>query len=144
QMQLYAEGPFDKVVTFLTVKDHGAKLVAAGGMYPKVEQAAYLANADFTTLLDCGRIAAEQAITASGRPNMAITLDQVDESSIGGLLYMLMLSTAMSAELYGIDPFDQPGVEHQKQAMFAQLGRAGFEDLAKRIKDYRALARRTC
>ena len=66
------------------------------------------------------------------------------QATIGGLVYMLMLSTAMSAELYGIDPFDQPGVEHEKQAMFAQLGRAGFEDLAKRIKDYRALPRRTC
>lgn len=143
QMQLFAEGPFDKVVTFLAVKDPGAKVVAAPA-YPKVEQAAYLGNVDFTTLLECGRIAAEQAITASGRPNMAIVLDAIDEAAIGGLTYMLMLSTAMSAELYGIDPFDQPGVEHQKQAMFAQLGRAGFEDLAKRIKDYRALPRRTC
>jgi glucose-6-phosphate isomerase len=143
QMQLYAEGPFDKVITFLTVKDHGAK-VTTPGAYPKIEQAAYLANVDFDRLLDCGHIGAEQAVTASGRPNMAIVLDAVDEASIGGLYYMLQLSTAMSAELYGIDPFDQPGVEHGKQANFAQLGRAGFEDLAKRIKDYRALPRKTC
>ena len=57
---------------------------------------------------------------------------------------MLQLSTAMSAELYGIDPFDQPGVEHGKQAEFAQFGRAGFEDLAKRLKEYRGKPRRTC
>jgi len=50
----------------------------------------------------------------------------------------------MSAELYGIDPFDQPGIEHGKQASFAQFGRAGFEDLAKKLKDYRAKPRKTC
>jgi glucose-6-phosphate isomerase len=83
-------------------------------------------------------------VTGSGRPNMSIILDQINESAVGGLYYMLELSTAMSAELYGIDPFDQPGVEHGKHANFAQLGRGGFEDLAKRLKDYRALPRKTC
>jgi glucose-6-phosphate isomerase len=143
QEQLYAEGPFDKVVTFLTVKDHGVKL-AVPAAYPKLEAAAYLGGADFGTILEHGYLGAEQQITASGRPNMAIHLDGVDEGHVGGLYYMLQLSTAMSAELYGIDPFDQPGVEYGKQADFAQFGRAGFEDLAKRLKEYRAKPRRTC
>jgi glucose-6-phosphate isomerase len=143
QMQLYAEGPFDKVLTFLVARDHGAK-VAATAAYPKVDGIGYLGSADCGMLMDAGRIAAEQAITASGRPNLAIILDKVDEASIGGLYYLLQLSTTMSAELYGIDPFDQPGVEHNKQATFAQLGRSGFEDLAKRLADYRKLPRRTC
>ncbi len=143
QQQLYAEGPFDKVVTFLTVKDHGPK-IATPAAYPKIETAAYLNGADFATILDHGYLGAEQHITASGRPNMAIHLDTVDEAHVGGLYYMLELSTTMSAELYGIDPFDQPGVEHGKQATFAQFGRAGFEDLAKKLKDYRTKPRRTC
>jgi glucose-6-phosphate isomerase len=143
QQQLYAEGPFDKVVTFLTVKDPGVK-IASPATYPKVEAAAYLGGADFATILEHGYLGAEQHITASGRPNMAVHLDTVDEAHVGGLYYMLQLSTTMSAELYGIDPFDQPGVEHGKQAEFAQFGRAGFEDLAKRLKEYRGKPRRTC
>lgn len=143
QMQLFAEGPFDKVVTFVTVKDHGAKLVAPTA-YPKLEGAAFLGGADFATILEHGHIGAEQHITASGRPNMTIQLERVDEGSVGGLYYLLQLSTAMSAELYGIDPFDQPGVEHGKHAAFAQFNRAGFEDLAKRLKEYRTRPRRTC
>lgn len=143
QQQLYAEGPFDKVVTFLTVKGNGATVVTPNA-FPKVEATAYLGGADFATILDHGYIGAEQQITVSGRPNMAIHLEKVDEGSVGGLYYMLQLSTAMSAELYGIDPFDQPGVEHGKQAEFAQFGRAGFEDLAKRLKEYRSKPRRTC
>ena len=143
QMQLICEGPFDKVVTFITVKDHGAKLVSPAA-YPKLEAVGHLQNADFTTLLDHGYWGAEQHITVAGRPNMTIQLDVVDERNIGGLYYLLQLSTAMSAELYGIDPFDQPGVEHGKHATYAQSGRAGFEDLGKRIKDYRLKPRRTC
>jgi glucose-6-phosphate isomerase len=91
-----------------------------------------------------GYWAAEQHLTAAGRPNMTIHCDAVDEAHIGGVIYLLQLSTAMSAELYGINPFDQPAVDHNKQALFAQSGRAGFEDLAKRIKDYKAKPRKVC
>jgi glucose-6-phosphate isomerase len=143
QMQLFCEGPFDKVVTFVTVKDHGAKIIAPAS-YPKLEAVTHLQNADFSTIMDYGYWGTEQHITASGRPNMTIQLDVVDEANIGGLYYLLQLSTVMSAELYGIDPFDQPGVEHCKHATFAQFGRAGFEDLAKRIKEYRSKPRKTC
>jgi glucose-6-phosphate isomerase len=143
QQQLFAEGPFDKVVTFLAVKDHGAQITVPA-LYPKIEAAHYLAGAEFGTMLDHACVGAEQHITASGRPNMTLHVEKIDEGSIGGLYYMLELSTVMSAELYGIDPFDQPGIEHGKQASFAQFGRAGFEDLAKKLKDYRAKPRKTC
>ena len=104
----------------------------------------HLQNVDLTTMMDYGYWGAEQHLTAAGRPNMAIQLDGIDETSIGGLYYLLQLSTAMSAELYGIDPFDQPGVEHGKHATSAQCGRPGFEDLGSRLRDYRAKPRRTC
>jgi len=143
QQQLFAEGPFDKVVTFVTVKNHGAQ-VQVPAAYPKIEAAAYLKDIGMAGILDSGYWSAEQHLTAAGRPNMAISLDTVDESHIGGLVYLLQLSTAMSAELYGIDPFDQPGVEYGKHAMFGLLGRAGFEDQGKKLKDYRLKPRRSC
>lgn len=143
QMQLFAEGPFDKVVTFVTVKDHGARITTPA-QWPKVDGVGYLGNVDWNTILDHGYWGAEQHLTAAGRPNMTIMADKVDEKVVGGLYYMLQLSTAMSAELYGIDPFDQPGVEHNKHASFALFARAGFEDLAKRIKDYQSKPRRRC
>jgi glucose-6-phosphate isomerase len=143
QQQLFAEGPFDKVVTFLVAKDHGAKVTVPAG-YPKLDAVAYLKDADFSAILERSYVGCEHHITAAGRPNMTITLDGIDEAHIGGLIYLFELSTTMSAELYGIDPFDQPGVEYGKQSTFAQFGRAGFEDLAKKLKDHRAKPRRTC
>ncbi len=143
QEQLFAEGPFDKVTTFMAVKDHGATAPIPGS-YPKIEASTYLKDLELGSLLTHGYWAAEQHMTAAGRPNMTLHLDAVDETHVGGLIYLFQLSTAMSAELYGINPFDQPAVEHNKAAMFAQLGRAGFEDLSRRIKDYKTKPRKTC
>lgn len=143
QQQLFAEGPFDKVVTFIIARAHGAT-ASAPQLYPKVEALGWLKDASFDGILERAYVGCEHHLTAAGRPNLTITVDAVDEAHVGGLLYMLELSTAMSAELYGIDPFDAPGVEQGKQATYAQFGRSGFEDLAKRIKDHRAKPRRTC
>lgn len=142
-MQLSAEGPFDKVITFITAKDHGSTITAPAS-YPKVDSLAFAGGAECATLLEQNFIAAEQCITASGRPNCTIILDQVDAHHVGGLIYLIQLSIVMSAELYGIDPFDQPGVEHNKHAVFAQLGRPGFEDLAKKLTEHRKQPRRVC
>jgi glucose-6-phosphate isomerase len=143
QQQLFAEGPFDKVVTFIVARSHGAG-VAVPQPFAKAEALGWLKDRTFEGLLDAAYVGCEHQLTAAGRPNMTLTLDAVDEAHIGGLIYLLELSIAMSAELYGIDPFDAPGVEQGKQAIYAQCGRAGFEDLAKRIKDHRAKPRRTC
>jgi len=143
QQQLFSEGPFDKVVTFIVAKNHGATAIAPH-LYPKVEALTWLKDAQFDSILEKAYVGCEHQLTAAGRPNMTVTVDNVDEAHVGGLIYMLQLSTAMSAELYGIDPFDAPGVEQGKQATFAQFGRPGFEDLAKRLKDHRAKPRRTC
>lgn len=142
-MQLSAEGPFDKVITFITTKDHGAT-VTAPSTYPKLDSVAFANNADCGTLVAQSYHAAEQIITASGRPNCTIILDAIDAPHVGGLIYLLELSIVMSAELYGIDPFDQPGIDHNKHALYAQLGRPGFEDLAKKLADHAKLNRRTC
>ena len=129
QMQLYQEGPFDKVTTFITVEDHGTNLEVPN-TFADDDEFGYLTGATSDQLLDQSYIGAAYTITSTGRPNMSIHLKGVDEQAVGNLAYMLMLSTVMSAELYGIDPFDQPGVDANKQAVFAQLGRAGFEDKA--------------
>lgn len=143
QMQLYQEGPFDKVLTFVTVKDHGVKMDVPKA-YPKNEGMAYLGGSSVQDLMDYAYAGAAHVITTSGRPNMTIVLDDISEQSLGGLFFMLQLSTAMSAELYGIDAFDQPGVDSNKHAIFGRLGRAGFEDKGKLLEEYLARSRQTC
>lgn len=143
QMQLFQEGPFDKVTTFITTKDHGVSMDVPNA-HAKVDGLSYLAGKSIADIIDAGYVTAAQVITAAGRPNMTITLDAIDESSISGLYYLLSLSAVMSAELYGIDPFNQPGVDSNKQAVFAQLGRVGFEDKAHTLAAFKTTERKTC
>ncbi|NRA36510.1 MAG: hypothetical protein HRU15_00075 [Planctomycetes bacterium] len=143
QMQLYAEGPFDKVVTFITVKDHGSSIEIPASP-SDLEPIAYIGGNKIEDIIDHSYYTAAQTITAAGRPNMTIILDAIDPQSIGGLYYMLQLSTVMSAELYGIDAFDQPGVDANKQGVFAQLGRAGFEDKDEILKAYKTREQKVC
>jgi glucose-6-phosphate isomerase len=142
-MQLYAEGPFDKVTTFITVKDHGSDL-AIPKAHPKVEPFAYLGGHSLSEMVEASYLTAAQDITSSGRPNMTIILDSISPQAIGCLFYMLQLSTVMSAELYGIDPFNQPGIDLGKQGIYATLGRSGFEDKAKVLSEYKARPVKTC
>ena len=103
-----------------------------------------LKDMDAATILDRAYICAENHVVAAGRPSMSIQIEKVDERCLAGLYYVLMLSTVMSAELYGIDPFDQPGVDHGKHGLFAQYGRSGFEDLASKLSAHRTKPRRVC
>ncbi len=143
QLQLYLEGPYDKVTTFLVTKDHHADITAP--VVTKAgEQLDFLSKASLATIIDQAYVGVAQTITASGRPNLTVILDDISPHSIGGLLFMLQLSTVMSAELYGIDPFDQPGIDSNKQAVYAQMGRSGFEDRATALAEYRNRSLRTC
>ena len=143
QMQLYAEGPFDKVVTFLCVRNHGADF-SIPTIQSENDAINYMGGSQFADIGKHAYVTAAQCMTDAGRPNMTIHLDAIDERCLGGLIFMLELSTVMSAELYGIDAFDQPGVESNKQGLFAQLGRIGFEDKAHNLAAYQKRPTHTC
>jgi glucose-6-phosphate isomerase len=65
-----------------------------------------------------------QAHIAGGVPVIQVHLSRVDEDSIGSLLYFLELATAVYVYNLGENPFDQPGVEDYKKAMFKLLGKS--------------------
>ena len=55
-----------------------------------------------------------KAHTAGNIPVLAITVPSFDEKGFGELIYFFELSCAISAKLFGVNPFDQPGVEAYK------------------------------
>lgn len=70
-----------------------------------------------------------------GVPNIRIEIPAIDEYYIGALFYFFEFACGVSAYMLGINPFDQPGVEDYKRNMFALLGKPGFEELSKRLRD---------
>jgi len=125
-MQLYIEGPFDKVVTFLTV-DEFHSTCEIPHAFPEFEAVKYLGGHTMNELIRAEQRATELALTQSGKPNCAIRLKKVDEESVGALLYLLEMQTAYAGELYNVNAFDQPGVELGKVFTYGLMGRKGFE-----------------
>jgi len=132
QVQLYAEGPNDKIFTFIAVEKHAAD-VPIPKCFESEEGAAYLGGHTMKELLEAERRGTAIALTEAGRPNVTITMPQVDAANVGGLLYLFELETAMMGKLLGINAFDQPGVEAGKKAAYALMGRTRYEELRRKL-----------
>jgi glucose-6-phosphate isomerase len=132
-MQLYIEGPFDKVVTFLTVEDFRTA-VTIPHAFEEYEAVKYLGGHTMNELINAEQRATELALTQSGKPNCAIRLKKVDERSVGALLYLLEMQTAYAGELFDINAFDQPGVELGKNFTYGLMGRKGYDAKRKEVE----------
>lgn len=132
QIQLYTEGPFDKIISFLGVEQFNSKLTIPEAPLP-LPELAYLYGHSLNELIEAERRATVYAVTKAGKMNNSIILDKLDEFSFGSLLYFFEVATAAAGELLGIDAFDQPGVEEGKKATFALMGRAGYEEKAAEL-----------
>lgn len=130
QVQLFMEGPADKTVTFVAVRNRGTDLTIPAA-FGEVKELGYLAGHSLAELIDVEQRATAGALARRGRPNMTIHLDKVDADHVGQMMMLLEIATAYAGQLYGIDAFNQPGVELGKQFAYALLGRPGA-DAAKK------------
>jgi len=129
QVQLYIEGPQDKVITFLSVDEFNEKV-----NIPPFD-GHYLGNRTLNELLKAEEEATRLALTKEGRPNLTISLPSVTPETVGQLMYLLELATAYAGELFDINAFDQPGVELGKQLTYALMGRSGFEEKKQELEN---------
>ena len=126
QVQLFMEGPTNKVVTFVTVDNRSTDMTIPHG-FKHVTELGYLGGHSLGELIDIEQGATAGALAKRGRPNLTIHLEKVDEWHVGGLIMLLEMATAYAGQLYGIDAFNQPGVELGKQFAYALLGRPGAD-----------------
>ncbi len=126
QVQLYIAGPFDKVITFIGVDNYRSRVEIPNGCeeFPNVN---FLCGHSMNELISTEMKATAYALTTHGRLNNTIYLPEVNEFTLGQLMFMLELATAYIGEMFGIDTYDQPGVEEGKNATYAMFGREGFE-----------------
>ena len=134
QVQLYREGPFDKVVTLIAVENFRSECVISDGCkeFPDVS---FLCGHTLSELINSERKATEYALTTAKRANFTITLPEVNAFTIGELLYYFELETAYTGAMLNIDTFNQPGVEGGKNATYALFGRKGYEATKKEMDE---------
>jgi glucose-6-phosphate isomerase len=137
QIQLYVEGPPDKVISFVAVERF-----AEEGPIPQARpgeaEIGYLGGHSLAELINAEREATAQALTEAGRPNATYILPEVNAFTIGQFLYLLEMQTAISGLFYAVNAYDQPGVEAGKIATYALLGRPGYEAQAIELRTAQA------
>ncbi len=126
QVQLYIEGPYDKVITFISVGKYACEMPIAHGC-EDIPDVGFLGGHTMQELIQAENKATAYALMRAGRMNYTINMPEVNEFTLGQLMYLLELQTAYTGALLNIDTFNQPGVENGKKATFALLGKRGYE-----------------
>lgn len=122
QMQLYNEGPSDKIVTFLEVDTFGVDQ-RLPEPWPDIEGVSYFSGHTMKEIVQYERKASAEALAENRRPNGTLSIEDLSGKTVGSLLQGMMIATAVMGELMDLNAFDQPGVEAGKQAMYRLMGR---------------------
>lgn len=136
QLQLWMEGPQDKVVVFIAVEDYGSE-VTIPAVFQDREGLGYLAGHSLDELIKIEQEASEIALAKNRRPSITITLPKIDASHLGQLFHFFGIVTALTGTLLGVNPFDQPGVEEGKNLTYGMMGKKGYEARKEEFIAYR-------
>jgi glucose-6-phosphate isomerase len=136
QVQLFMEGPLDKVVIFvaLTGTQRDMKI---GGHRASVPSVAYLGDHTLGQLMDAERRATAEALRRNGRANMTFEIEYLDASTLGEFFMLMSVATIYAGALYDVNPLDQQGVEMGKQLTYGLMGREGYDPPERSDPDVR-------
>ncbi len=126
QVQLYIEGPYDKVITFISVGKYACEMPIPHGC-DDIPEVSFLGGHTMQELIQAENKATAYALMRAGRMNYTINMPEVNAFTLGQLMFLLELQTAYVGAMLNINTFNQPGVENGKKATFALLGKSGYE-----------------
>jgi len=132
QLQLYLDGPKDKVITFLTVRETSGAIIP--NSYDHIPEIQALEGKTVEFLMDIEHRATEEALRKAGVPSMTLTLPHLNADCLGQLFHLATMETVVTGELFNINPFNQPAVESIKNYIKGLLGIKGFEKYQKEIE----------
>lgn len=120
-LQLIVEGPQDKTVTFIKIKDFGLDTKIPDISLPNLESTNYINGKNLATLLNAQCDATMETLTERGVPTDLIELERLNEESVGELLYYFELLTSCVGAFLGVNTYDQPGVEFGKKRLVSKF-----------------------
>jgi glucose-6-phosphate isomerase len=127
QLQLYQEGPHDKLITFWEVEKFQHQ-VSIPSYFAEVKGIGYLGGHTLNELFKAEEAATAFNLMKAGRPNLTLKLPEVNPFTLGQLIYLLEVATVAAGALLGVNPLDQPGVEGGKKTALGLVGRPGYEE----------------
>jgi len=120
--QWVQQGPRNILETFLSIKDPGSETTVSRD-HGNEDGLNYLAGRSLKEINQIALTGTQQAHLEGGVPILEIHIPSLNEMHLGALMYYFELFTAVYVYSLGVNPFDQPGVEAYKQAMFRLLGK---------------------
>lgn len=120
--QYVQEGRRNIFETILNIKNTDSDIIINYDE-ENLDELNYIAGKTITYVKNKAMLGTIQAHVDGDVPNIIIDIDKINEFTIGHLLYFFEKACAMSGNLLGINPFDQPGVEKYKENMFNLLGK---------------------
>jgi glucose-6-phosphate isomerase len=127
QLQLYMEGPNDKLITFLEVGKFTHDLPLSP-LFPGYENMDYLAGRRLNELFQTEYQATAFNLMRAERPNLTLKIPEINAFTMGQLIYLFEVVTVAAGGLFGVNPLDQPGVEGGKNTTYGLMGRPGYEE----------------
>jgi glucose-6-phosphate isomerase len=135
QVQLYKEGPDDKVYTFLTVAKTSRTIpIPDLSGSASLDAVSYLGGHSINELFAAEQRATEAALWLAGKPVTRIEFPRVDAGSVASYFHFMEVQTVAAGALMRIDPLNQPGVEEGKHFAYGIMGRKGFETKKKELE----------
>ena len=124
--QYVQDGKRSLMETFLMVERTGSDLtVPAGaeGEAKNLDGLDYLSGRSMEAINRAAWEGTAQAHADGGVPNMTLWMAEISPTCLGEAIYFFEHAVSISGHLLHVNPFDQPGVEAYKKAMFTRLGK---------------------
>ncbi|MBL0721890.1 MAG: glucose-6-phosphate isomerase, partial [Sulfurovum sp.] len=121
-LQLIIEGPKDKVITFITIKDFKRDLDIPNITLKGIEKTDFINGTSFNALINAQADATEESMIESGVDTDSIMIDEVTAQNIGVLLVYHEVLTSLVGAMLDINTYNQPGVELGKIILYKNLG----------------------
>ena len=121
QLQLFLEGPNDKLMLFLRIEKHSPE-IRLGDFDWDGFGAGYVHGKTLGEVIDAQQAGTAQACTERHRPNATLVLPKLDARTLGELMMGLEIATTYAGHAFGVNPYDQPSVELGKRISKKMLG----------------------
>jgi glucose-6-phosphate isomerase len=116
-LQLIIEGPLNKTVTFMHIEHSEEHLMIPNLSLKHLEKSDFVNGKSFNDLINAQCHSTMQSVLQSGVSVDEIAWKKIDEGSVGELILYYELLTSLSGALFGINTYDQPGVEIGKKIL---------------------------
>lgn len=131
-MQLFKEGPLDKILTFIEVENHDFEVALQN---KNIKDFDYLKDKKMGELINIELKSTELALKKENKASIKVKIENIDEYTLGYLFMLYQYVVPVIGYTYDIDPFNQPGVEEGKKFAYALMDRPGYEDKKKEFKE---------